>query len=534
VLLLVAWMRPAAPLQGAAENPVAAAAKAGDRAAVRKLIAAKANVNVPGSDGSTALLWAAYNSDIEMTRALLAAGAKPDVANRYGVTPLLQASRTGDTPIIEALLKAGANAGIGMPDGETPLMAASRTGRVDAVRVLLAKGADVNASDPLQQETPLMWAAAAGHTEVVSALLEAGAKPNLQARITTITDRHHADHPSGGFTALMWAARNGYADTIQALVKGGADLNVVNGDKASATIIAISNDRLDIAGMLIDLGSDPNDGSLYFAVDQHDGTTDMRAKDGGLLRWDHENKLTTLDLINKLIAKGADPNKAFQGQLHSISMANPDNHNGSAFYRAAVAADVEVLKVLIPKGGDVGWMPPAAPGGRGGAPRPPLMAALGGGRGASFGGGPGFGREGLPTWREPGSRKPVDAVKLLLDAGADPNFQGDDDGNTALHQAAQRNDLDLIKLLAGAGADPEIYNWVGQRALDIAEEAYDNSKKGVVDQATIQAMVAGTALPEKKDPKQTVDLLRQIMKLPPVQDAPQPATTTASTSQGGK
>jgi ankyrin repeat protein len=510
---------------------VVAAAKAGDRAAVRKLIAARTNVNTAGSDGSTALLWAVYNSDLEMTKALLTAGAKPDTANRYGVTPLLQAARTGETPLIEALLNAGASANLGQPDGDTPLMAASRAGRVDAVRMLLAKGANVNAADPLQEQTSLMWAAAEGHADVVQALLEAGAKPDLRAKVTALTTRSHADHATGGFTALMWAARNGYADVVQALAKGGADLNVKNGDNASATMIAIANDRLDMANLLIDLGSDPNDGSLYMAVDQHDGTTDMRAKDGGLLRWDFENKVTTVDLINKLLAKGADPNKVFQGQLHSISMANPDNHNASPMQRAATASDVEVLKILIPKGGDVNKLTPA-PVGRGASPRSPLMAALAGGRGASFGGGPGFGREGLPTWREPGSRKPIDAVKVLLDAGADPNVQLDDDGNTAMHQASQRNDLDMIKLLSQYKADLEVYNWVGQRPLDIAEEAWDNYKKGIPDAATLQAMQAGNPLPERKDPKLTVDLLREMMKLPPIPN--EPATTTASASQGGR
>ena len=58
-----------------------------------------------------------------------------------------------------------------------------------------------------------------------------------------------------------------------------------------ATIVAIVNDRFDLAKTLIDLGADANDGSLYFAVDMHDATTDMRAHDGSRLRADHPNKL---------------------------------------------------------------------------------------------------------------------------------------------------------------------------------------------------------------------------------------------------
>ena len=519
VMVIMAMLRPAVP---AAQSPISTAAKTGDRAAVRRLIAGKADVNAPAADGSTALLWAVYNSDIDMVRALLAAGAKTDVVNKYGMSPLLQASRTGDLPIIEALVKAGANAGMAHTDGETPLMAAARTGRVEAVRLLLTKGIDVNATDSLQNQSALMWAAAEGHTEVVNALLEAGAKPNLQAAVTKLTARSHADHPTGGFTALMWAARNGHEDVVKALAKGGADLKAKNGDGASATMIAIANDRLDIANLLLDLGADPNDGALYMAVDQHDATTDARAKDGGLLRWDHQNKTTTMDLIKRLLAMGADPNKAFVGQLHSISMANPENHNASAFFRAAVASDVEALKVLMPKS-DLKWSPVAAgAGGRGGnAGRSALMVAAVGGKGMAFGGGPGFGRLADPIWREPGSRKPNDAVELLLKAGADPNFQLEDDGNTVLHQAVQRNDLDLIRLLARNKADLQIYNWTGQTPIDIAEENWDTEQKRVGPAPEVlQAMNAGTPIPEVKSAFPTVQLMRELLGYPAL---PQPA-----------
>jgi ankyrin repeat protein len=529
VLLFVALVRPAVP---AAESPIATAAKAGDRAAVRRLIAARADVNATERDGSTALLWATYNSDIELVRALLAAGAKPDAANRFGVTPLLQASSTGDMPIIEALLKAGANAELAHPEGQTPLMAAARAGRVDAVKLLLAKGAKVNAADQFASETALMWAAGEGHLDVVETLLEAGANANVKAKVNGLTDRKHGDFPTGGFTPLMWAVRNGNEDVVKALVKKGADLKATNGDNLTATVIAINNDRLDMAAMLLDMGSDPNDGSLYFAVDLHDGTTDMRQRDGGLLRWDHPNKLTTLDLIKKLLDMGADPNKPFNGVLHSWGLGAGENHNGTPFYRAAVASDVEAMKVLLAKKADMSWIPPA--GGRGGAPRPALIAASTGGRGYNFGGGPGFGRIGPPTWREPGSRSPIDAVKLMLQAGADPNVQLDDDGNTALHQAAQRNDLDMIRALVAGKANLEAYNWTGQTPLNIAEDNAEKAKdkNAAPDPAVIAAMVAGTALPESKaTPDQTVDLLRELLGWPALPKAPaqaKPTNTTAS------
>src|SRR5687768_18601735 len=73
------------------DSPVSMAVKAGDLAAVRKLIAARADVNAASSDGSTPLLWAAHRSDVDVAKALIAAGAKVDVPNKYGITPLLEA-----------------------------------------------------------------------------------------------------------------------------------------------------------------------------------------------------------------------------------------------------------------------------------------------------------------------------------------------------------------------------------------------------------------------------------------------------------
>ena len=53
-------------LSAAGKSDVADAAMKGDKAAVRALIAQKADVNVPQADGATAIQWAAYRSDVEM------------------------------------------------------------------------------------------------------------------------------------------------------------------------------------------------------------------------------------------------------------------------------------------------------------------------------------------------------------------------------------------------------------------------------------------------------------------------------------
>jgi uncharacterized protein len=507
------------------DGPLTKAVRAGDLAAVRALVKSGADVDVRSGDGSTPLLWATHGSAHEIARALITAGAAVDAANDYGITPLLHASRLGDAPMVELLLQAGADPTRAHPEGETPLLAAARSGSVPAVRLLLARGIDVNAAEKFQQTTALMWAAAEGHIDVVDLLLEAGADPNLQAHVTSLTQRHNADHPTGGFSALMWAARNGNDALVRRLAARGADVNLKNGDNASAAMIAMYNDRFDVAASLIELGSDVNDGSLYVAVEMRDATTDQFAFDGSRRRPDHPNQRTALDLMRLLLERGADPNRAFAGQFHSTSMPNSDRFDNTPFFRAALAADVEALKLLVAHGATLDQTPAvaAAPGppdsseppagGRRGHPnagRRPAMVAMTGGRGPAMTGGPAYIREGAAPYREPGSRKPEEALALLLTAGANPNAKGPD-GTTLLHQAARLGNLDMIRALASAKVDFTQTNTDGLTALDIAEGKQPPSAaaRGGGPPAGPRRGGRGAASPEE-----VATLLRELMGLP--------------------
>ena len=96
---------------------------------------------------------------------------------------------------------------------------------------------------------------------------------------------------------------------MRRLVEGGADLKLTNADGATPMMLAIINDRFDLAAKLVELGADANDGSLYYAIEMRDATTDWRARDGSRLRVDHPNQLTALDLAKVLLDAGADPDK---------------------------------------------------------------------------------------------------------------------------------------------------------------------------------------------------------------------------------
>jgi ankyrin repeat protein len=492
--------------------PVVDAARTGDVEAVRESISSGGDVNQPERDGTTALLWSAYHADPSIVAMLLEQGADPNAANRFGVTPLLQSARMGDAQTLRTLLDGGATVTVDDSPLESALHAAARAGSVEGVQLLLERGADVDALEPYQDQTALMLATAEGHLDVVDALLNGGADPNLQARVSELTKRSmRTDFPTGGFTALMWAAREGYEDIVRRLVEGGADLNMTNGDGATPMMLAIINDRFDFAAKLLELGADANDGSLYRAVEMRDATTDWLAQDGTRLRRDYDNELTALDLMGLLLDAGADPNKPYTGQMHSASMCCDTFENGSPFFRAAIAADVAALELLVAHGGDLEWSPEKSdegggPGANKNIGKTPLMVAMDGGKGVGMAGGPGDIREGTaPPFREEANREPADAVRLLLEAGANPDAVTPE-GEAALHIAAKDGKLDIVNLLADAGATLDLTNKDGETALEIVE------KMPAREPPPLTGALAGVE--QGAQPAEVAALLRELMGLP--------------------
>jgi hypothetical protein len=140
-----------------------------------------------------------------------------------------------------------------------------------------------------------------------------------------------------------------------------------------------------------------------------------------------------------------------------------------------VAADVESLKLMAAHDADVEWTPKPV---EGAPPNPfgdntgltPIMVALNGGKGQLMDGGPGDIREGkVGVWREPGNRDPAHAVRVLLEAGADPDALNPK-GDSALHIAAHDGRLGAIRELVSAGASVDLRNADGLTALELVEK----------------------------------------------------------------
>ncbi len=457
------------------------AAQNKDQAAVKSLLAQKADAKAFTADGTTALHWAAHWNDLEMVNALLAAGADPKAANRYGVTPIAEAAGTNNGAVVERLLKAGVSADtMATTEGETILMTASRVGNIEAVKALLDRGANPNAKESFKGQTALMWAAAEGHADIVKVLLAKGADPKILSddRDSTLpklpAGSPNAPVSRGGLTALSFAARQGNIDALNALLDGGASINQKDVDGNSALVLAILNKHYDLAQVLVAKGADVNlsnkDGRspLFTAVELKNEEYSPRPslKDN--------DKATALDVIKSLIAKGANVNAQLTHtvELHKFAQDQGDktmSDGATAFMRAARGGDVETMHLLIEKGAD------------------PKLASKDGLTALSVAAGVSWADKVRST--EP---QALAAVKLCVELGLDVNASTDR-GETPLHGAALRGANTIITYLVEKGAKLDAKNKQGFTALDVA-----NGKGGL----------AGTT----RDPKPaTIALLQDLM-----------------------
>ncbi|MGH7653178.1 MAG: ankyrin repeat domain-containing protein [Gemmatimonadaceae bacterium] len=171
---------PGGPANVPPSPTVANAAMAGDTATVRRLVAAGANVNVPQGDGMTALHWAAERGDLKMATELLKAHASVKAVTREAnYTPLHIASRDGNAAVVRALLTAGADVHALTNSGATALHLAAGSGSADAVLALIEKGADVNAKESAHGQTPLVFAAEYNRADAIRVLLKHGADASI-------------------------------------------------------------------------------------------------------------------------------------------------------------------------------------------------------------------------------------------------------------------------------------------------------------------------------------------------------------------
>lgn len=217
---------------------------------------------------------------------------------------------------------------------------------------------------------------------------------------------------------LSNALLSGDKDRIKFLVSKGADVNKPDLQGWTPLTAAARQRRNETIDLLVELGADPNkaDGN---------GLTPLAA---ALMR-DH------VPSIAALIEHGANVEEPGQEDYRPLALALAEKKYESAKALMAGKADVSV-----------------ASGSQGLTPLMIVAAQTGPAEGSIF---------------LPGSARPTDIAKALVEAGADVDAQAKN-GMTALMIAAANNSAPMIGLLMDAGADPSVKNAQGQTAEDVA------------------------------------------------------------------
>jgi len=487
----------------AAGQSLLEAAEAGEHAAALAALKAGGDVQARGPDGTTALIWAAYNGDADLVGRLLAAGADANAQNEFGASALSEAATGGYTDVVAALLKGGANADLPSSEGETPLMEVARTGDVAAATLLLDAGADVNAVELWGQQSPLMWAAAQKQPAMIKLLVSRGADVDARGAVRNwerkvIREPRPKDMNQGGFTPLLYAAREGCIECAKELVAGGADLNLPDPHRVTPLVMAIMNMHFDFAAYLIEAGADINKwdlygrSPLYMAVDT---STLPVAGNGSMVVLPSMDNLKAIDVARVLLDKGANVNAQLKRRPPYRNV--PQDRGGDSILsqgatpllRAARAGDTPMVKLLLEKGALVDL-----PSNQGVTP---LMAAAG----VEFG-------LRVTRGRNRTDEGVISTMRALLDGGADINakmlmeprgesaahllvieqrlsdYSYDYRGRqvpsvravphrTALHGAAMKGFTPIVKFLAENGADLYAKDANGATALDLAEGNYN-------------------------------------------------------------
>ncbi|MFG6158070.1 ankyrin repeat domain-containing protein [Halomonas sp. 1390] len=201
-------------------------------------------VDIPKTDGRTAIFVPAFYDDLPMLELLLAHGAGADTPDEKGWRPIHAAATKGALAAAKRLAqKDVVLTGQGAPGGTSPLQLAAAGGHLDLVRYLVKeKGVDLEAVDSNGQ-TALLRAVSADAVEALQTLIELGAQIDRTV--------HHDTPLDFGWSPLHVAANAGAVRAIEALLEKELDPTIVLKNGFTPLHIAAREGQVEIAGALV-------------------------------------------------------------------------------------------------------------------------------------------------------------------------------------------------------------------------------------------------------------------------------------------
>ena len=314
--------------------------------------------------------------------AVLLAGASTMAA---GELTLLDAAESGDHAAAMRLASTkGVNVNAAGPDAATAVMYAAANGDLELVRALIRAGADVKLKNQFGTSA-LTEAAIIGSGPVIDALLKAGAEPNFKT--------------PDGETPLMAAARSGKVEAAKALLDAGADINAKETwGGQSALMWAAAQSQAEMVKFLASKGANLND---HGKINQWERKViqEPRPKDmnkGGFTPLHYAAREGCAACVQNLLTAGADPDSEDPDRETPLLLALENMHFDTAAVLVKGGADLDKWDLFgrspVYMAADVSTLPMKGNGAMAVLPSPDKLTA-------------------------------VDAGRLMLEHGANPNIQ---------------------------------------------------------------------------------------------------------------
>jgi ankyrin repeat protein len=427
------------------ETMLMLAARSGSAQSIDLLRKAGADVNAREPiRGTTALMWAVEQKHPAAVKALLDGGAEYAAKSGAAGLPRNYIAQKVNTANVEAAMKRWAEAVKNGRTYEQQLAAEEANGKrvqrllpdfskddLPAIAKFVVQAtafADVNTI--LDFIGPQVTAAGKSVEELNKLVREQLAEANDSDVIVAGL----VGKGGGGLTPMIFAAREGDLESTKLLIAAGADVNQTTEYGWTPLLTATNNRHYKLAAWLVENGANvnlPNKGGwtpLYLA-------TDNRNIEGGDFPVPKPD-MDHLEFIKLLLNHGADPNLRSKEDTLTRTIFTMQwffEAGATPFVRAAQSGDIELMKLLLMHGAD-----PKIPTDFGDTALS-TAAGIGWVEGVTY---------------EHSVKDNLEAVKMLLDLGLDPNSTNRD-GRTPLMGAALKGRNDVVQILVDHGAKLE-------------------------------------------------------------------------------
>jgi len=428
------------------ETMLMLAARNGNPDAIKLLLAAGADVNAKEpARNTTALMWAVEQKHPDAVKALLDGGADPRAKSGPAGLPRNYMAQKVNTANVEAAMKRWSEAVRNGRTYEQQLAFEEASGkRVQRLlpdftkddlptiaKFIVQASALADVDTILEFVTPQVTAAGKDIQELTNLVRQQLVEAAAAGNDSDVIVAGLVGRGGGGLTALVFAAREGDLGSTKLLVAAGADVNQTTEYAWTPLLVATNNRHYRIAKWLVENGANVDSANkggwtpLYLA-------TDNRNIEGGDFPVPKPD-MDHLDFIKILLDHGANPNLRIKDDTLTRTIFTMQwffESGATPFVRAAQSGDVELMQLLMKHGAD------------------PKIATDFGDTALSAAAGIGW-VEGVTY--EHSVKENLDAVKLALDLGLDPN-SANRDGRTPLMGAALKGRNDVVQTLVDHGA----------------------------------------------------------------------------------